>query len=71
MEAICSSETSVDFHRTTRHYIADDRTIVRLDFKDLLDHFHRHGFQHEIVTRADVKYVRKSKIIRTFAITPF
>jgi hypothetical protein len=27
IELICSSETSVDFHRTTRRYIPDDRTI--------------------------------------------
>jgi hypothetical protein len=27
MEAICSSETSVDFQRTTRRYIPDDSTI--------------------------------------------
>jgi hypothetical protein len=26
MRAICSSETSVDFQRTTRHYIADAKT---------------------------------------------
>jgi hypothetical protein len=27
MEAICSSETSVDFQRTTRHYIPEDSTL--------------------------------------------
>jgi hypothetical protein len=27
MEAIRSSETSIDFHRTTRHYIREDRTL--------------------------------------------
>jgi hypothetical protein len=27
MEAICSSKTSADFHRTTRRYIADNRTF--------------------------------------------
>jgi hypothetical protein len=27
MEAICSSETSVDFHRTTRRYILEDGTL--------------------------------------------
>jgi hypothetical protein len=27
MEAICSSETSVDFQRTTRSYIPEDRTV--------------------------------------------
>jgi hypothetical protein len=27
MEAICSSEGSVDFHRTTRPYISEDRTL--------------------------------------------
>jgi hypothetical protein len=26
MEAICSSEASADFHRTTRHYIPEYRT---------------------------------------------
>jgi hypothetical protein len=26
MDAICFSETSVDFERTTSHYIPDDRT---------------------------------------------
>jgi hypothetical protein len=27
MEVICSSETSVDFQQTTRHYIPEDRTL--------------------------------------------
>jgi hypothetical protein len=27
MKAICSSETSVDFQRTTRRYIPEDRTL--------------------------------------------
>jgi hypothetical protein len=27
MEAICSSETAVDFQRTLRCYIAEDRTL--------------------------------------------
>jgi hypothetical protein len=27
MEAICSSETSVDFQRTTRRYIPEDSTL--------------------------------------------
>jgi hypothetical protein len=27
METICSSETSVDFHRTTWRYIPEDRTL--------------------------------------------
>jgi hypothetical protein len=27
MEAVCSSETSVDFQRTTRRYIPEDRTL--------------------------------------------
>jgi hypothetical protein len=27
MEVICSSETSVDFQRTTRHYIPEDRSL--------------------------------------------
>jgi hypothetical protein len=27
MEATCSSETSVDFRRTTRRYIPEDRTV--------------------------------------------
>jgi hypothetical protein len=30
MEAICSSETSVDTQRTTRHYIPDDGTLYFL-----------------------------------------
>jgi hypothetical protein len=30
MEAICSSETSVDFQRTTRRYILQDSTLQRL-----------------------------------------
>jgi hypothetical protein len=28
MEAICLSETSVDFQRTTRHYIQEDSTLL-------------------------------------------
>jgi hypothetical protein len=28
MEAICSSETSVDIQRTTRRYIVDESTIT-------------------------------------------
>jgi hypothetical protein len=27
MDAICSSETCVEFHRTTRHYIPEGRTL--------------------------------------------
>jgi hypothetical protein len=27
MKAICSSETSVDFQQTARHYIPEDRTL--------------------------------------------
>jgi hypothetical protein len=27
MEATCSSETSVDFQRTTRRYVPEDRTL--------------------------------------------
>jgi hypothetical protein len=27
MEAVCSSETLVDFHRTTWHYIPEDNTL--------------------------------------------
>jgi hypothetical protein len=27
MEAICSSETSAEYQRTTRHYISEDRTL--------------------------------------------
>jgi hypothetical protein len=27
MEAVCSTETSVDFQRTTRRYIPEDRTL--------------------------------------------
>jgi hypothetical protein len=37
MEAKCSSETSVDFQRTTRHYIPEDRTLqicVKLQLND-------------------------------------
>jgi hypothetical protein len=29
MEATCSSETSVDFQRTTRHYIPEDKTLLK------------------------------------------
>jgi hypothetical protein len=32
--AACSSETSVDFHRTTRRYIPEDRTL------------HKHGCEN-------------------------
>jgi hypothetical protein len=28
MEAICSSETSVEFQRTTRRYISEDSTFL-------------------------------------------
>jgi hypothetical protein len=28
MEPTCSSETSVDFQRTTRRYIPEDRTLL-------------------------------------------
>jgi hypothetical protein len=31
MEAISSSETSVDFHRTARRYIPEDRDIPRVN----------------------------------------
>jgi hypothetical protein len=34
MEAICSSETSVDFQRNARRYIPEDSTVLKcVDFK--------------------------------------
>jgi hypothetical protein len=51
MEATCSSETSVDFQRTTRHYIPEERThnhrcenlksyiILKLPHKNRLPNF--------------------------------
>jgi hypothetical protein len=30
IQVICSSETSADFHRTTRCYIPDDRTLINV-----------------------------------------
>jgi hypothetical protein len=33
MEAICSSEASVDFQQTARHYIPEDGTLYKLKFK--------------------------------------
>jgi hypothetical protein len=38
MEATCSSETSVVFQRTTRHYIPEDRTLHNLHFITTLLH---------------------------------
>jgi hypothetical protein len=35
LEAICSSETSVEFQRTTQHYIPEDRTLHNNRCKDL------------------------------------
>jgi hypothetical protein len=35
MEAICSSETSVDFKRTTRRYILEDRTPQPINYSPL------------------------------------
>jgi hypothetical protein len=35
MEATCSSETSADFQRSTRHYIPDDRTLHNYRFNNL------------------------------------
>jgi hypothetical protein len=37
MEAICSSETSVDFQRTTRRYIPEDSTLHNLECFKMLD----------------------------------
>jgi hypothetical protein len=35
LEAICSSETSVDFQRTTRRYIPKDRTLHNHRYENL------------------------------------
>jgi hypothetical protein len=32
MEATCSSETTVDFHRTIRGYIPEDETLCKSEF---------------------------------------
>jgi hypothetical protein len=36
MEAICLSETSVDFQRTTRRYIQEDSTLYKTKFVGML-----------------------------------
>jgi hypothetical protein len=38
MEAICSSETSVNFQRTARCYIPEDRTLNNLRFENLISY---------------------------------
>jgi hypothetical protein len=37
MEAICSSKTSVDFHRTTRRYIPEDIVTFLVTVDGVLD----------------------------------
>jgi hypothetical protein len=52
MEAICSSETSVDTHRTTRRYIPEDGTLLNQRCENLKsymvyansNYFHQHNF---------------------------
>jgi hypothetical protein len=39
MEAICSSETSVDFQRTTRRYITEDSTLHNHRCENLKSYF--------------------------------
>jgi hypothetical protein len=39
MEATCSSETSVDFHRNTRRYISEDITIHNHRCENLKSHY--------------------------------
>jgi hypothetical protein len=38
MEVICSSETSIDTQRTTRHYIPEDGTLHNYRCKNLKSH---------------------------------
>jgi hypothetical protein len=38
MEAVCSSETSVDSQRTTRRYIPEDGTLQNYRYKDATFH---------------------------------
>jgi hypothetical protein len=42
MEAICSSETSVDFQRTTRRYIPEDSNIYNHRCENLKSYKHEH-----------------------------
>jgi hypothetical protein len=39
MEAICSSETFVDFQRTTLHYIPEDSTLLYISLLDVNCHY--------------------------------
>jgi hypothetical protein len=53
MEAICSSETSVDFQRTTRRYITEDRTLHNLQLANL----HSQNFNQLGLPGASDKYL--------------
>jgi hypothetical protein len=44
MEAICSSETSVDSQRTTLRYIPEDRTVRNHRCENLKSYNTRHNF---------------------------
>jgi hypothetical protein len=47
MEAICSSETSVDFQRTTQLYIPEDSALHNHRFKNLKSYIVQLNFTKE------------------------
>jgi hypothetical protein len=75
MEVTCSSETSVAFQRTTRHYIPEDRTLHNHRYENHKSYnniqVRKHQTEHEIPVRSlsyCCRYQKKSPfkiILRT------
>jgi hypothetical protein len=55
MEAICSSETSVDFQRTTRRYIPEDSAFLNHRCENLKSYNIFHDFPQSI--QANVLFI--------------
>jgi hypothetical protein len=59
MEAICSSETSVDFRRTTRRYVPEDSTLHNHRCENIRSYGTLHDFPQLLQTREFLSLSRK------------
>jgi hypothetical protein len=62
MEAICSSETPVDFQRTTRHYIPEDSILIDccLLFNDVVLNAAWNGGKRNIFTLLSIEIIARN-----------
>jgi hypothetical protein len=66
MEAICSSETSVDFQRTTRRYIPEDGTLHNHHCENLKTYTRLHGVTSQKIVLFIVTIVETSDPLCTY-----